>query len=146
MKSLTVKTTQDTAVNGTLEVSDAELNGYMLAVATKPAHGTVSGLHADSGTFTYTPTAGYSGTDSFTVTASDGMNTSAATAVNVTIQAVTPSDNGSGDSTGDSTGDGSDNGSGNSTPAPGISGGGGAFGFLTLFALGLPLLRKRRGS
>ncbi|HET6656240.1 MAG TPA: FG-GAP-like repeat-containing protein, partial [Gammaproteobacteria bacterium] len=131
VKSLDLNTTQDTAVTGMLEVSDAELNGYMLAVVTKPAHGTVSGLDANSGAFTYTPSAGYSGTDSFTVTASDGMNTSPATAVNVTIQAVTPSDNGS------------DNGTGNNSTST-SSGGGGSFGFLALFALGLPLLRKRR--
>ncbi|HET8552527.1 MAG TPA: FG-GAP-like repeat-containing protein [Gammaproteobacteria bacterium] len=142
VKSLNLKTTQDTAVTGTLEVADPELNRYTLAIAAKPVHGTVSGLHADSGAFTYTPAVGYSGTDSFTVTASDGLNTSAATAVNVTIQAATPPDDGSGDSTGD----GSDSGSGNSMPAPGGSGGGGAFGFLTLFALGLPLLRKWRRS
>lgn len=133
VKSLDITTVQDTAVTGLLEVSDAELNGYMLAVVTKPAHGTVSGLDANSGAFTYTPAVGYSGTDSFTVTASDGMNTSAATAVKVTVQAVTPPDNGSDNGTGD-----------NSTPASSGSGGGGSFGFLGLFALGLPLLRKRR--
>ncbi|HET7675716.1 MAG TPA: FG-GAP-like repeat-containing protein [Gammaproteobacteria bacterium] len=142
VKSLELKTSQDTAVAGTLEVADAEQNGYTLAVATKPAHGTVSGLQANSGAFTYTPAKGYTGADSFTVTASDGMNTSAATAVKVTVQAVAPPDDGSGDNTGG----GSDNGSGNDNtpPASSSSGGGGAFGFLSLFALGLPLLRKRR--
>lgn len=139
VKSLELKTSQDTAVTGTLEVADAELNGYTLAIVTKSAHGAVSGFDAATGAFTYTPAAGYSGTDSFTVTASDGMNTSAATAVKVTIQAVAPPDDGTGDNT--------DNGSGNNTtPTPSGSGGGGSFGFLALFALGLPLLRKRRRS
>ena len=42
-------------------------------VVSEPAHGTVSVL--SDGSFTYTPNADYSGSDSFTYNASDGLNT-----------------------------------------------------------------------
>ena len=57
-----------------------------VAVGTAPAHGTV----VASGTgITYQPAAGYAGPDSFTYTASDGLNTSAPATVTVTVQAAT---------------------------------------------------------
>ena len=40
-------------------------------VATQPSHGTLSGLNAATGAVTYTPDAGYTGTDSFTFTVTD---------------------------------------------------------------------------
>jgi hypothetical protein len=48
-----------------------------------PAHGTLT-LNAD-GSFTYTPAAGYSGTDSFTYVANDGFADSAPGTVTITI-------------------------------------------------------------
>ncbi|MHB1033589.1 MAG: Ig-like domain-containing protein [Pirellulales bacterium] len=53
------------------------------ALGTAPAHGTVT-LNPD-GSFTYTPTAGYHGSDSFTYTASDGTLTSAPATVNIAV-------------------------------------------------------------
>ncbi|MFT7773179.1 MAG: putative Ig domain-containing protein [Roseateles sp.] len=55
-----------------------------IAVATPPSHGTatVAGL-----TVTYTPVAGYAGTDSFTYTATNAGGTSAAAPVTVTVSA-----------------------------------------------------------
>ncbi len=41
------------------------------ALATNPSHGTLSNFNAATGTVTYTPAAGYSGPDSFTVTVTD---------------------------------------------------------------------------
>ncbi|WP_199228409.1 putative Ig domain-containing protein [Caulobacter sp. D4A] len=57
-----------------------------VAVATAPAHGTatVSGM-----TFLYTPTAGYSGVDSFTYTASNAGGPSAPATVSITVTAPT---------------------------------------------------------
>ncbi|HUR22406.1 MAG TPA: Ig-like domain-containing protein, partial [Acidimicrobiales bacterium] len=51
--------------------------------ASDPAHGDVA-LNAD-GSFTYTPEVGFSGIDTFTYTASDGMDYSAPATVSVTV-------------------------------------------------------------
>ena len=69
--------------------------GHILtaAVVTGPAHGTLT-LNAN-GSFTYKPAAGYSGTDSFTYMASDGLFTSAPATVTLTVtdQAPVAADN-----------------------------------------------------
>jgi VCBS repeat-containing protein len=53
---------------------------------TQPVHGTLV-LNAD-GTFTYTPEANFNGKDSFTYKASDGVATSNAATVTITVQPV----------------------------------------------------------
>jgi uncharacterized protein YhjY with autotransporter beta-barrel domain len=59
-----------------------------LTIGTTALHGTLS--VASASTFTYTPTVGYVGTDSFTYTATNAVGTSAATAtVSITISAPT---------------------------------------------------------
>ncbi len=52
----------------------------------KPSHGTAT-LNAD-GSFTYIPTAGYSGADSFTYHANNGQEDSNAATVTITVQAA----------------------------------------------------------
>jgi len=63
--------------------SDADGNTLSASLAAPPAHGSVV-LNVDGG-FTYTPQAGYSGSDSFTYKASDGTATSAPAAVAITV-------------------------------------------------------------
>ncbi len=65
-------------------LTNGESYGAIPVVSTKPAHGTVS-ITSD-GAFTYTPTAGFTGTDSFKYSETNGHGTSKAT---VTIH-VTP--------------------------------------------------------
>jgi ELWxxDGT repeat protein/VCBS repeat-containing protein len=62
--------------------TDAEGNPLTAAVATQPDNGTVT-LNAD-GSFTYTPTTGFTGSDSFTYLANDGIADSTAT-VTITV-------------------------------------------------------------
>ncbi|MDD2499194.1 MAG: cadherin-like domain-containing protein [Geobacter sp.] len=84
-------TTQDTvltvAAPGVL-ANDSDPEGATLTAqkVTNPAHGTVT-LNSN-GSFTYIPTTGYSGSDSFTYKASDGSLTSAAATVSLTVNAV----------------------------------------------------------
>jgi VCBS repeat-containing protein len=64
---------QDTVLHGSSVLAndtDADSDPLTAAKATDPAHGTVT-VNPD-GTFTYTPSAGYSGPDFFTYTVSDG--------------------------------------------------------------------------
>jgi VCBS repeat-containing protein len=67
--------------------NDTDVDGDALAavLVDGPAHGTLT-LSAD-GAFTYTPDAGYDGSDSFTYQASDGTLTSAVTTVSLLVTA-----------------------------------------------------------
>ena len=79
---LTVSAFQDEAAAVTLSGSDPDGDAITAAVATGPGHGTLSGTAPN---LTYTPDAGYSGTDSFTYTVSDGSLTSAPATVAITV-------------------------------------------------------------
>ncbi len=75
-----------TTANGVLKNdTDADSTSLTATVATQPAHGTVT--MSANGTFTYTPTSGYRGTDSFTYKVSDGTNNATGT-VNIKVNAV----------------------------------------------------------
>ena len=72
-------TPEDTAVNITLTASDVEGNPLTYSIVTPPANGTLSGTAPN---LTYTPTANYSGPDSFTFKANDGTADSNVATVN----------------------------------------------------------------
>lgn len=74
------------AVNGVLK-NDSDVEGSSLTVAAvaQPANGTLT-LNAN-GSFTYTPDAGFSGTDTFTYRANDGTANSAVATVSITVSA-----------------------------------------------------------
>src|SRR6185437_3540149 len=63
--------------------SDADGDPLTAVLVTGPAHGTLS-LNSN-GSFTYTPAAGFSGTDSFTYRATDGVLGSNAATVTITV-------------------------------------------------------------
>ena len=79
---------EDTAVTGQLLASD--INGDTLVFApvngSGPAHGSVA-INAD-GTYSYTPTANWSGTDSFSYQVSDGRGGIATGQISLNIAAV----------------------------------------------------------
>ena len=66
-----------------LVASDADDDPLSFAIAQPPAHGTLSAVVG--ATVTYTPTAGFAGTDSFTYTASDGQASSPAATVTIGV-------------------------------------------------------------
>ena len=84
-----VSTTADQAVSGGLSATIA-YTGQTLSysVVSAPAHGNVSITNASTGAFTYTPTNGYAGADTFTFQAIDG----AGTASNAATESVTVND------------------------------------------------------
>ncbi|WP_231582729.1 Calx-beta domain-containing protein [Pedobacter sp. BMA] len=81
-----ITTLQDTPKTGTVTASDVDGDALTFTLTTTPAHGTVV-VNAD-GTYTYTPATGYSGTDSFTITVSDGKGGSVPVTIPVTITAT----------------------------------------------------------
>ena len=72
--------------------SDPNVNDMLLnaTVATQPQHGTLDDFQSD-GHFTYTPDPGFVGTDSFTYTASDDIESDTAT-VTIKVGAYVPFD------------------------------------------------------
>ncbi len=77
---------EDTPVNGTLVATDVDSEGLTYRLGTQAAHGTV--VVNPDGTFTYTPSADFNGTDSFTFLANDGAVDSNTATVSLTIAAV----------------------------------------------------------
>ena len=65
-------------------------SGLVVSSFTQPAHGTV--VIQPDGTFTFTPTPGYSGPDAFTYTVTDAAGHSSTTTVSVTVTPVTTND------------------------------------------------------
>ncbi len=115
-----VTTDADTAVDGVLAGSDADGDALTFVVVSTPQHGKVQVTDAATGAFTYTPAAGYSGSDSFTFSANDGYVDSTSATESITVKSV--SSGGSG-------------GSGGSQGGSSGSGGGGAFSLLAVLGL-----------
>jgi hypothetical protein len=69
--------------------NDTDPNGFALTAVlqTNPTHGRLT--FSANGSFTYTPTTGYSGPDSFTYKAFDGRSYSGAATVSITVNALT---------------------------------------------------------
>ncbi|MGN6525560.1 MAG: beta strand repeat-containing protein, partial [Burkholderiaceae bacterium] len=86
----TATVAENSSVTGTVATNDAgvayETNTW--AVATGPAHGTVA-MNAD-GSYTYTPTAGYAGSDSFTYTITDANHQTTTATVAITVTPLQP--------------------------------------------------------
>jgi hypothetical protein len=85
-EALFLTTTQERAVTVDLADADAEGDAITFTLATSPTHGLLEG---DGAAWTYTPEAGFVGTDSFTYRASDGQAaTEAAVTIDVTAGAA----------------------------------------------------------
>lgn len=58
---------------------------FKWAIASPPEHGSILGFNEATGSAIYAPTPGFAGTDTFSVTASDGANTSLPGVVTITV-------------------------------------------------------------
>ena len=85
-------TDEDTLLTGNVLANDTDPEDDTLTAikVTDPANGTLT-LSPD-GSFTYTPSAGFSGTDSFTYKANDGTNDSNVATVTLTVNPVVSPD------------------------------------------------------
>jgi hypothetical protein len=77
-----VQTLPDTAVEITLIGSDFEGSDLTYTIADTPIHGLLTGA---TNVWTYTPTTGYEGADSFTFTVNDGADTSIPATVSISV-------------------------------------------------------------
>ena len=87
-----VKTPANTPRSVVLACSDPNGDPVTLTIGRKPRHGRVGGLAKATSTILYTPAPGYAGSDSFTYTATDGLDVSAigTAAINVTLPPKAP--------------------------------------------------------
>jgi len=81
-QSQSVTAIQDTAKAITLAATDSESDPLTYQIVAQPGHGTLSGTPPN---VTYTPAAGYSGPDSFTFKANDGMVDSNVATISITV-------------------------------------------------------------
>lgn len=88
VQDLKLKTLETTPVNGKLLGTDGNGDPLTFAIVKAPLHGSIQNLNASSGTFTYVPTAKYSGSDNFLFTASDGSLTSIQKTVSIEVVEV----------------------------------------------------------
>ena len=88
--SVSSSTTVGEAVTIQLSCSAPAGQKETYSIVTNPANGTLDQLDGSRGTVRYTPTSGFSGTDSFTYRASDAGGASQPATVNLTIQASPP--------------------------------------------------------
>ena len=79
-------TGEDTPASGSVTATDAENDPITFSLVAQAGNGTAA-VNGD-GTFTYTPNADYSGSDSFTVVASDASASSNVVTVSVTVTPV----------------------------------------------------------
>jgi gliding motility-associated-like protein len=77
-----VAVTEDIAQAITLTGSDVDGNPLTYTIGTAPTHGVLSGTAPN---LTYTPALNYNGSDSFTFTVNDGIVSSAAATVSITV-------------------------------------------------------------
>lgn len=85
-------TDEDTAFSGSVLGNDSDSDGNPLHTVSEAKSTTAGGtvaIHAD-GTFTYTPTANFNGTDTFTYTVKDGTSTVNDSALGTVTMTVTP--------------------------------------------------------
>ena len=131
-----VNVTTDSPLNITLAATDGDADVLTYAIVSGPTHGALSALNG--AVVTYTPAAGYAGTDQFSFIASDAVVSSNTAVVSITVGAGT-----GGGGTGGGTGGGA---TGGSTAAT-TSGGGGVLDLASLLGLAWALgaaLRQRR--
>lgn len=84
-ENITVETDEDTPVTITLVATDADGDTVTYTVESQPSNGTLSGTAPN---LTYTPDAGFTGTDTFTYSASDGEDSSNTATVTITVNEV----------------------------------------------------------
>lgn len=71
---------------GTMHANDANCDPLTFSIADNPSHGSAIIRDASTGTYTYTPVDGYSGSDSFTFKANDGHANSNIATIKITVR------------------------------------------------------------
>jgi VCBS repeat-containing protein len=84
-QAATYSTPKNTALSRTLVATDVDGNTLTYSISTLPTRGTVT-INAATGAFVYTPNPGTTGADFFRFRASDGIVSSTAVRIDITVQ------------------------------------------------------------
>ncbi|MDN5864112.1 MAG: Ig-like domain-containing protein, partial [Gammaproteobacteria bacterium] len=84
----TLTTEVNTAKGGTLVATDPDGDPLTFSIVAQPEHGGVTLDDASTGAYTYTPDTNYSGSDSFTFKASDGVADSNTATISITVNSA----------------------------------------------------------
>ena len=84
LSATTFSTNENVALNGTLSATDPSGSAITFALAAGPKSGTVSGFTA-AGQFLYTPNKNFTGSDSFSVTATDAAGHATTSMISITV-------------------------------------------------------------
>jgi len=89
-ESQSVTTKQDTSVTINLDATDKDGDGLTYSLKSSPSHGSLSSFNEDTGSVVYNPDSDYTGSDSFTFTASDETSTSNTGKVSIIVNSAAP--------------------------------------------------------
>ncbi len=84
-----LSTPQNTAINGSISASDPDGDTLTYSVTGSASNGSIT-LNPATGGFVYTPSTGYTGSDSFTVSINDGHGGTTTSTVNIGVQPPAP--------------------------------------------------------
>lgn len=91
----TITATENATTSGKLEGTDPDHESLTYAVVTQPTHGTVQ-YSTRGGSYTYTPSSNYIGSDSFTFKVNDGHVDSNTATISITVNKATSGGGGGG--------------------------------------------------
>jgi VCBS repeat-containing protein len=86
-KTSTITTNEDTQIAGKIVATDVDSPTLTYSIVNGPSHGTLT-LNSTTGDYVYTPAANYSGSDSFTFTANDGLRVGNNATVSINVVPV----------------------------------------------------------
>ena len=91
--SQTISTNANTPIAITLVGNDADGDSLTYSIVTSPSHGTLGSLNPSTGMVSYTPNAGFTGTDTFTFKTNDGIGDGNTATVTINVLNTPPVDN-----------------------------------------------------
>ncbi len=77
---------QNSVLNGTLTATDVDGDTLTYGIALAPVHGVITSYNTATGAFSYTPTTGFLGSDSFTFDVSDGHSGNSIAVISITVR------------------------------------------------------------
>ncbi|MGA7142760.1 MAG: Ig-like domain-containing protein, partial [Nitrososphaeraceae archaeon] len=89
-ESQSVTAKEDTSASINLDATDKDGDVLTYSLKSSPSHGSLNSFNQDTGSVVYNPDSGYTGSDSFTFTASDETSTSNTGKISIIVNSAAP--------------------------------------------------------